>query len=302
MAAFADSHHSLCKGQQSLPVHRHSTADSDSPAFLPFLVGISLSYMRDRCPSRRPTSLRVSTLLRHIPLVVSHQFSPLGHSHSLGSTWPLLPHLPHGTSPCEDPRISELNVPPDLSYRYDPYITRSPSIKSQHISTSYLYALPEAMPQDREPLTGVHRATSTFTVPLTPPGNLDFPLVTLRHDQEPSRDLPQRLRQLSKEPDTVLPARSPALSSRSAGTRKAPKGPYSCENCNKTFACCQVLYRHQREIHEPDWCIFCDDFKWARPYLLKEHLIKKHPELDTDAALADTMKDHNELVNLLSMV
>ena len=184
----------------------------------------------------------------------------------------------------------ELNVPSGPSYRYDPSITRSPLIKIQQDGTNHLYALPGAMPQDRAPLTGVHKAISTFTVSLTPPGNLYSPLATLRQNQEPSRDLPQRSRKLGKEPLTALPAQSPALSRRSAGARKTPNGPYPCENCCKTFAYPQVLYRHQREKHEPDWCIFCGDFKWARPYLLKEHLIKKHPELDTDAALADVMK------------
>ncbi|KAI0253118.1 hypothetical protein BJV78DRAFT_242258 [Lactifluus subvellereus] len=184
----------------------------------------------------------------------------------------------------------ECNVPSDPSYRYDPSITRSPLIKFQPDGTNHLYALPKAMPQGRAPSTRVHKTTPTFAVPLTPPGNLYFLPVTRCQDKAPSRDLHQRSRQLGKEPTTASPARSPALSSRSASARKNPKGPYPCESCYKTFAYPQVLYRHQREKHEPDWCIFCGDFKWARPYLLKDHLIKKHPELDTDAALDDAMK------------
>jgi hypothetical protein len=44
MAAFANSHHFLCKGQQSLPIHHHVTADPDRPAYLPFQVGNMLGH------------------------------------------------------------------------------------------------------------------------------------------------------------------------------------------------------------------------------------------------------------------
>ena len=184
----------------------------------------------------------------------------------------------------------EFNVTSDPSYQCCPSITRSPSIRSQQSGTNHLYALPEVIRQGRASPTCIHNTTSVPTVPLTPSGIPPFSPVTLSQDQVASRDRPQQLRQLDKEPATAFPARRPASSSRSAGTHKAPKGPYPCENCDKTFACCQVLYRHQREKHEPDWCIFCGDFKWARPYLLRDHLRKKHPELDTDVALADAKK------------
>jgi hypothetical protein len=78
-------------------------------------------------------------------------------------------------------------------------------------------------------------------------------------------------------------------SDQSHNAREAPKRTYSCGKCDIEFAQPQGLSRHRREIHEPKLCIFCGAFKWGRRYLLRKHLKKMHPELDTDLALDEAM-------------
>ena len=55
---------------------------------------------------------------------------------------------------------------------------------------------------------------------------------------------------------------------------------YRCEICPKEYAQRQGVRRHQREKHEPNYCPHCPTFRWGRLYQFKEHLEKKHPEVD----------------------
>ena len=36
--------------------------------------------------------------------------------------------------------------------------------------------------------------------------------------------------------------------------------------------------------------MYCHDFKWGRPYWFKEHLKKRHPDVDPNVALEEATK------------
>ncbi|KAI0296872.1 hypothetical protein BC826DRAFT_188450 [Russula brevipes] len=69
-----------------------------------------------------------------------------------------------------------------------------------------------------------------------------------------------------------------------------PNSPYSCNDCGKTFAQSQGVSRHRRETHGASLCMICRSFEWGRPYRLREHLKKRHPDVDPDKALAQATK------------
>lgn len=59
---------------------------------------------------------------------------------------------------------------------------------------------------------------------------------------------------------------------------------HRCEVCHKGFAQKQGVTRHRLEKHEPNYCPHCPTFSWARLYRFKQHLKKKHPEVDIETA------------------
>ncbi len=54
--------------------------------------------------------------------------------------------------------------------------------------------------------------------------------------------------------------------------------------CGASFTQRQGLTRHIRTAHNPSSCVSCD-FKWARPYAYREHIVKRHPGLNPDEVL-----------------
>ncbi|KAH9978488.1 hypothetical protein BJV74DRAFT_135729 [Russula compacta] len=93
-----------------------------------------------------------------------------------------------------------------------------------------------------------------------------------------------------------------AVSSRSSrrpvGIHGAPKGPYSCgvQGCkkkDKQYKHLSGLRRHYQDKHcEPSPCMHCDRdvFEWTRPYQLKNHLEKQHPDADHNATLVEAKR------------
>ena len=77
-----------------------------------------------------------------------------------------------------------------------------------------------------------------------------------------------------------------------SSTRRVPKGPYSCDICRKVYAQPQGVKRHQRETHSTNTCTYCGDFKWGRPYRFREHLKRRHPDVDPDVALDEASRIH----------
>ena len=179
-----------------------------------------------------------------------------------------------------------VDVPSGQGHQYNPLIDQFPSFRSQSASSiDYFHPFTAATPPYQASLTGAVPTEPVFS-PLTIPASTSP--VTHCQDQAASRDRPQQSRKLSKELATASSVRHPRSSSRSAGTRKDSKSTYLCENCDEKFAQRQGLNRHQRERHGGNLarCIFCGVFKWSRPYKLKEHLTRGHPELPVDIVTA----------------
>ncbi|KAI0255245.1 hypothetical protein BJV78DRAFT_753900 [Lactifluus subvellereus] len=175
------------------------------------------------------------------------------------------------------------DVPSYMGPQYDSFITHSPPFRSRSSSGSdYSCALPTTLLQSSP--TCVVPIAPDFSTSLTLQGTPCNSSMTQYEDQRTSRDIPQQFPQITKEPAPLSLSHSPASSDRAPSTRQALKGSYSCEKCDKEFSQPQGLSRHRREIHEPKMCTLCG-FKWGRRYLLRKHLEKKHPELNTDSAL-----------------
>jgi hypothetical protein len=157
---------------------------------------------------------------------------------------------------------------------------------SQSSRPGFCYPLHTAMLQGQ--------TSPTHVVPITP--NVPPPLTLQRiscnapkthyEDQSASRNIPRQVRKVGYRPTTETLPRCSAAPSNTRGVRKKS---YSCETCDKEFAQPQSLSRHRWERHGPELCIYCGAFKWARRYLLKAHLIKMHPDLDTDLALDEAV-------------
>jgi hypothetical protein len=78
--------------------------------------------------------------------------------------------------------------------------------------------------------------------------------------------------------------------------RGVPNGRYRCTICGLGYAQAQGLTRHHRETHEASLCTRCNDFKWGRPYRYKEHLKKRHPDIDPNVALEEATKTRRRTV------
>jgi hypothetical protein len=131
--------------------------------------------------------------------------------------------------------------------------------------------------------------TTNFLVPSIAPSIPRMPTVGLYEEQIVSQGQDQGSQRTADERQhDVVPSRSLR---RPAGimNRRVPMGRYSCNLCGNRYSQPQGIKRHQREAHEASQCMYCRDFRWGRPYLLRGHLKKRHPEVNTDAALEEAM-------------
>jgi len=116
----------------------------------------------------------------------------------------------------------------------------------------------------------------------TPSGLPQIPCTTTaQYQQSTPRDGPQQFQGMEKAPSTT----SSRSSRRRAPIHGAPRHRYFCEVCSREYAQPQGVTRHRREMHTPNLCRHCGVFKWARPYLFKEHLERAHAHVDPDAEL-----------------
>ena len=137
-------------------------------------------------------------------------------------------------------------------------------------------------------LLDIHRYTHVHTTsdpsrPSTlPAGIYTTPTVSQYRGQSASREMSQGSKK-SEEGHSAESPRSPLRSSWKCG---APQGRYRC-TCGRDYTQRQGLRRHRRETHEASICVYCGAFAWARPYLFREHVKKKHPGVDPDVALEE---------------
>ena len=130
--------------------------------------------------------------------------------------------------------------------------------------------------------------TSDFSISSTAPENSCMTAVMQYQEQRTSRDGRQTFEK--KAVNCSRTATTSHLSPRqplAPGRRTAPDRPYSCKACGKRYAQPQGVRRHQRETHKARLCKYCLTFEWGRPYRYRQHLIKRHRDVDADAALGE---------------
>jgi hypothetical protein len=98
--------------------------------------------------------------------------------------------------------------------------------------------------------------------------------------QEASQDMLHQVQGKAPAVASSPPSRGRAVICASA------KLQHSCNICGKTYSQPQGVRRHQRETHKASLCAYCHSFEWGRPYRLREHIKKWHPDVvDIEAAL-----------------
>lgn len=123
--------------------------------------------------------------------------------------------------------------------------------------------------------------TSNASVPLALPVISCMPHVAQYKEQE---DMPQQVQGTGNVPG----AASSRSSLRPGGERTTTKPQHSCDICGKTYSQPQGVRRHQRETHKASLCVICKSFEWGRPYRLRQHLKRWHPDVvDIEAVLAE---------------
>lgn len=125
-------------------------------------------------------------------------------------------------------------------------------------------------------------ATSCDSTPSTLPVFPWAPVDVRSEAQQASQDTPQQF----QEKANGTPAASSPSSRRAASVNGIAKRPYACDICGKTYSQPQGVRRHQRETHKATLCTYCHSFEWGRPYRLREHYKRQHPEVDIDSDVA----------------
>jgi hypothetical protein len=134
-------------------------------------------------------------------------------------------------------------------------------------------------------------ATSGDSMPSALPVIPCVPADLQYEEQQASQDAPQRLQEAAKGPATASP-RSPRRAPASeSGTAKQP---YACNICGKTYSQSQGVRRHQRETHKATLCKYCHSFEWGRPYRLRDHYRKHHPEVNIEVAMKESSKKRSK--------
>jgi hypothetical protein len=136
--------------------------------------------------------------------------------------------------------------------------------------------------------------TFSFSAPAALPGTSNAPTVVQNQARNAFRDRPPHFEKRGKD-NTGASSRPFRLPARIRG---APKGPYSCNICRKVYAQPQGVTRHLRETHRTSICTYCGDFEWGRPYRFKEHLKRRHPDVDPDAALDEATRIYRRPITI----
>jgi hypothetical protein len=162
----------------------------------------------------------------------------------------------------------------------------------------------DGTPRNIRPTQGLRYTHTDETTELSVPSILPMVPSTLAvaigHSQEQEQRSPQDRQQGSQWAGRQSTITSSRPSRRSAGIRRDPMGRYSCDECGKSYSQPQGTRRHQRETHDTSICSICHKFEWARPYLLKNHLEKKHSDVDIDAALNEAMRTRHKVTDFTS--
>lgn len=126
----------------------------------------------------------------------------------------------------------------------------------------------------------VHTTSSNVSAPSTLP-------VELNQEQEQRASTGKRSNQFQKAGRNLPGASSRSPRALRAGKkRRAIQGRYLCTICETDYAQPQGLTRHEQEKHKAKLCTYCSEFTYGRPYVFREHLVKRHPDIDPNAAIS----------------
>ena len=118
-------------------------------------------------------------------------------------------------------------------------------------------------------------------------------------DQGTTRDFSMTFPRISCTPNVMqYEERSQYQRSQELEKRPTAASSYSCDICGKVYAQSQGVRRHHREAHHVKMCTYCGEFKWGRPYQLRRHLQKQHPNVDPDAELGRLTRSHRKATNV----
>ena len=141
-------------------------------------------------------------------------------------------------------------------------------------------------PFDHSPYTR-SEATSGDSIPSALPVIPCVPADLQYEEQQASQVAPHRLQEAAKGPATASSRSSRRAPASESGTAKRP---YACNICGKTYSQSQGVLRHQRETHKATLCTYCHSFEWGRPYRLRDHYRKHHPEVNIKVALKESSR------------
>jgi hypothetical protein len=135
--------------------------------------------------------------------------------------------------------------------------------------------------------TPAHPTSSNFSAPSTLlVTSCGQTVVRDKERRVPKR--PHRFQKTETDSTAALSRSSPSL--RPGEKPGVSQGRYSCSICNLDYAQPQGLTRHQYEKHKARLCIYCREFAWGRLYLFRNHLLKRHPGIDPDAAIDEAAR------------
>jgi len=138
-------------------------------------------------------------------------------------------------------------------------------------------------PLDLDSLYTRSEATSGDSTPSTLPAVPCAPAHVRYEARQASQDTPRQFQETANGPA----ATSSPPSQRTANVDETARRPYACNICGKTYSQSQGVRRHQRETHKANLCTLCHSFEWGRPYRLREHYKRQHPEVDIDVAMKE---------------
>lgn len=146
-------------------------------------------------------------------------------------------------------------------------------------------------PFDQDSPYTCNEATSGDSMPSALPVTPCVPEDLQYEEQQASQDAPQRLQETAEGLATASSRSSRRAPASRSGTARRP---YACNICGKTYSQSQGVRRHQRETHKATLCKYCYSFEWGRPYRLRDHYRKHHPEVNIEVAMKEFSKKRSK--------
>ena len=170
---------------------------------------------------------------------------------------------------------------------FEPFAPPAVILNEESTRSSHQGVLTDGPPVQRHEYIRVGK-TPDDSVPSSLPG-ISREHISGRFQQRALHDQPQKFQKTVNGPATT----SWQMGRQPATIRGDPRRRYLCTICGNGYAQQQGVYRHQREVHKTktNLCRHCRAFKWGRPYLLRDHLKRRHPDIDPDVELEEVKRN-----------